>query len=55
MSVLIHDKNRNKYFCFSKGAPEKMVKYAKNSINNYDAFVAHLALMGLRTIAFSFR
>lgn len=55
MAVLVHDKAANKYFCFSKGAPEKMMSFATNKIDIYDAFVADLALKGLRTIAMNIK
>jgi cation-transporting ATPase 13A2 len=55
MSVLVHDTNTSKFYCFSKGAPEKMMSVSINKIPNYEDFVAKLALKGLRTIAFSFK
>jgi hypothetical protein len=40
MSVLVHDIKLNRFYCFSKGAPEKMINLSAFKIPKYDDFVA---------------
>ena len=55
MSVLVHDKSDDKYYIFSKGAPEVIHNNSTSKYAYFDDLLQNVSYGGFRTIGYGYK